>query len=131
MKVYIVTQGDYSAYHIEAVFLTYEQAVAYMERHIAQSEWVYGMQIEEYEMDAEAPKSDKLMWEVEYKKNLWSIKQTNVMTDTEPELNSVRWFDDVFPWDEFSMFTFAKDKWQALKIGQDTYAKMKAEREGL
>lgn len=131
MKVYIVTQGDYSAYHIEAVFLTYEQAVAYMEHYVGQRDWVYGMQIEEYEADAEAPKSDKLMWEVEYKKNRWSVRQTDMMADTEPELNSVRWLDDAFPWDEFSMFTFAKDEMKALKIAQDTYAKMKAEREGL
>ena len=129
MKVYIVTNGEYSDYHIEAVFLTYEQAVKYIEIQFSDS-W-FGFQIEEYEVNQTIPKTDKLMWDVKYENLLWKAERTDEVWRREPILHSERKEWDVYPHDTFYMTVFAKDKWQALKIAQDTYAKMKAEKEGL
>lgn len=52
MKVYIVTQGEYSDYHIEGVFSTREKAQEYLD-HIG-SAWNAG--IEEYNIDEETPR---------------------------------------------------------------------------
>ena len=56
-KIYIVTSGEYSDYHIEAVFTTKEKAVEYVEQHGTYYD------IEEYDIDKE----------VEKKTQLWSI----------------------------------------------------------
>ncbi len=56
-KIYIVTSGEYSDYHIEAVFTTKEKAVEYVEQH-----GTY-YNIKEYNIDEE----------VEKKSQLWSI----------------------------------------------------------
>lgn len=56
-KIYIVTSGEYSDYHIEAVFTTKEKAVEYVEQHGTYYD------IEEYDLDKE----------VEKKTQLWSI----------------------------------------------------------
>lgn len=129
MKAYIVTSGEYSSYCIDAVFLTYEQAVKYIE--IRTSDGWSEFQIEEYEINESAPKTDKLMWRVEYENLLWRVERTEEMWTRKPVLHSDKYLGDVYPYDRFYMTVFAKDKMQALKIAQDTYAKMKAEREGL
>lgn len=129
MKAYIVTSGEYSSYCIEAVFLTYEQAVKYIE--IQTSDGWSEFQIEEYEINKSAPKTDKLMWRVKYENLLWKAERTEEMWTGKPILRSDKPSGDVYPYDKFYMTVFAKDKMQALKIAQDTYAKMKAESEGL
>lgn len=52
MKVYIVTQGDYSEYHIERVFSTREKAQEYLD-HIG---YAWNAEIEEYDIDEETPR---------------------------------------------------------------------------
>ena len=51
-KVYIVTEGDYSDYHIEACFTTNEKAKEYIEnsKKIENSNW-YSPSIEEWDLD--------------------------------------------------------------------------------
>lgn len=50
MKVYVVTEGDYSDYHIEAIFTEKEQAEKYIALHT--SRCYYDWNIEEWEVDA-------------------------------------------------------------------------------
>lgn len=52
MKVYIVTAGEYSDYHIERVFSTREKAQEYLD-HIGNAEWAG---IGEYNLDEETPR---------------------------------------------------------------------------
>lgn len=52
MKVYIVTSGDYSDYHIERVFSTREKAQEYLD-HRGNAERA---KIEEYNLDEETPR---------------------------------------------------------------------------
>lgn len=51
-KVYIVTEGDYSDYHIEACFTTKEQAEEYIKnsKKVEDSSW-YKPSIEEWDLD--------------------------------------------------------------------------------
>lgn len=51
MKIYIVTQGTYSDYHIEQVFSTLKKAQEYLD-HIGNED----SQIEEYSVDNETPR---------------------------------------------------------------------------
>lgn len=50
----VVTSGEYSGYHIEAMFSTSEKAMQYMDRRREYSEWDPPAfnEIEEYELDA-------------------------------------------------------------------------------
>lgn len=128
--VYVVTSGDYSEYHIEAVFLTYGQATKYIELHL-QDGWYYGFQIEEYEINRSMPKTDNLMWSVSYKGRRWTADRSDetfvkrpILDVSETQFPSRKYY-------EFYMTVFAKDKEHALKIARDTYAKAKAEREDL
>lgn len=56
-KIYIVTSGEYSDYHIEAVFSTEEKAVDYVEQNGTD------YNIEEYELDEEVEKETQL-WHI-------------------------------------------------------------------
>ena len=58
MKVYIVTSGTYSDYHIEAVFSTEEKAKAYIEIH---GDYDNRM-IEEYYVDVESTEREKAIY---------------------------------------------------------------------
>lgn len=54
MKIYVVTSGIYSSYHIEAIFSTRKEAELYVAAHEATSDDDYysmDSYIEEYEMD--------------------------------------------------------------------------------
>lgn len=56
-KIYIVTSGNYSDYHIDAVFSTKNKAESYIQQHGT------GYRIEEYDLDEE----------VVNKKQIWSV----------------------------------------------------------
>lgn len=61
MKVYVVTDGEYSDYHIEAVFTDREQALIYCATH--------GFEFEEYEADQvklETTKTVKERWNARF-----------------------------------------------------------------
>lgn len=51
MKIYIVTEGEYSDYHIEEVFSTYEQAEKYVALQNDTHEIWREYYIEEYDVD--------------------------------------------------------------------------------
>lgn len=58
-KIYIVTSGEYSDYHLCAVFTTKEKAVEYVEQH------GFGYNIEEHDLDKEVIKNTQL-WRVDF-----------------------------------------------------------------
>ena len=70
-KIYIVTSGCYSDYHIEAVFTTQDKADDYVQQH--------GMDyvIEEYDIDEEVTKQVQL-WRVDFDIN------TKEISDAQP-----------------------------------------------
>ena len=58
-KIYIVTSGCYSDYHIDAVFTTQDKANDYIQQH------GIGYEIEEYDIDEEVTKQVQV-WRVEF-----------------------------------------------------------------
>lgn len=58
-KIYIVTSGCYSDYHIEAVFTTQDKANDYVQQHGTDCD------IEEYELDGEVTKQVQV-WRIEF-----------------------------------------------------------------
>lgn len=80
MKVYIATDGDYSDYHIEAVFTDKKQAEFFCSTH--------GYRIEEYESDLvklETRNKPKRIWCFEIRGALIKIWTNNIMTFSDIE----------------------------------------------
>lgn len=120
MKIYIVTDGIYSDYHIEAVFTTRENA----ERYAAIHSCSY---IEEYEADAEQIQGNIDIYVIHkfdvYKKGDFYL-DTHYYSDK--KITEVRkgWFSrnaEIY----VSLDKFDEEK--AEKIAQDMYAQWKYE----
>lgn len=125
MKVYVVAEGAYSDYHIEAVLSTKKQARNYIINHA--NEYM-GYQIEEYELDNGYPETNDKLFEVTMNDGMWEVK------DADGWYGCVTKGTRAFYHHEFGTYhnyIHAKDKEHALKIGQDDYAKLKAEKFGL
>ena len=120
-KVYVITKGDYSEYHICAVTLD--------ERRATNLNRLFDGKIEEWTLD-EAVKDDRLfvvefpedappkvrLPEYDYEYMLYG-GETNRVVD---------WYGDCDV-----VFVLARDEGHAMKIAQDVYARWKAEKEGI
>lgn len=140
MKIYIVTGGEYSAYHIEAVFLTKEKAELYIAAHE-----VWDGRVETYE-----PKDDDIHGELSAINYKYCVSFRYC-----PEKG---WKDLTLHWDEYDVLTFdregvtvkfselfagmidanikvvlkEKNAWdKAIKIGRDALFEELAKREGI
>lgn len=113
MKVYIVTQGDYSDYHIEQVFSTREKAQEYID-HIGYDNF----EIEEYNVDEEVPRGTFLYLVVMY---------DNDRPATASLLASDSVKDTVHYGCNTTYFTIeAKDAPHAVKIASERFMQIKA-----
>lgn len=126
MKVYIVTQGSYSDYHIEAVFTDEEQAKFYCATH---SDDCDDCEIEEYDTDTVHFDTEKEI------KELWrgwfdcygyyeeSLKRGYVVGDKPIDIARNRWgrvsIEKTFP--------SATTEETAKKVFCDIYAQWKAQ----
>lgn len=137
MKVYIVTEGEYSAYHIVRVFSDRNMALAFIEA-TGRSE----MNIEPYDMNEET--HDKLKcFSVAYIDGLFHIHEhRQELFDYHPNFREVSncyyymsWARKFTPKDEVVYFpavnVIAKDKVHAIKIAQDKFAEYKARKAGI
>lgn len=120
-KIYIVTSGEYSEYHIDAVFSTKEKAEEYIQQH------GNGFDIEEYELDQE----------VEKKTQLWLITLNEEGGEAGAEVtqnhNNENIVDTCFisqPWrgDDIyiSFYVDADSMDRAIKIARERYAAIKS-----
>ena len=142
MTVYIVTEGDYSDYHIEEVFSTIEAAEKYIEIH--NHRWD-DYCIEEYEVDNVTIES---MIEVEAKTPYYYIFQFNkdgkLISDDRFAGISCEAPDDIWAegiwrlqdknpisWIYVRVYENGKTYDQCLKIAQDKRAQYLAEKEEL
>lgn len=117
MKIYIITKGDYSDYHICNVTTDYETAKRYKE---AYSDDIWGdAHIEVYE-DGENGK-ERYCWWYNPVNNAAKISEYNgkekVMKNREDKI--------------YSVYVYAPDEKHAAKKAQDMIAKYKAEQAGL
>lgn len=141
MNIYVVTEGEYSDYHIEGVFLTKEAAEKYMKLHC------YGKydypEVEEYEtMDEHYPDEEMVVeCEAEFMHVLgtlignsaWITKRTFKASEAPEEYTTVR------DWNGDTVFHFfVSENYDGLhnpkllgKIACDRYAAYKARKEGI
>ena len=138
MKVYVVTAGEYSDYHIERVFLDKDKAHRY-------SNVRYGMNVEEHDTDAE-DKPIPAFFQIQY------CPERNEISIIGEVDKCIKWFgqekqiasERFTPWSHyFQFYTEATERLVAdmehhgnkspllLKIAQDRFAKYKAEHEGI
>ena len=124
MVVYVVTAGDYSAYHIIGVTADKEKAEKYCEWYKG---WSYDeAQVEEYEMDKFEPYGQgKFLFEVEQFANGYlEVDKVSSFTNYDQKTN------EVWDWgrDEYFVPVFADDEDHAKKIAADLIARYKWER---
>ena len=117
MKVYVITQGEYSDYHIVGVTLDKEVAEKCVKVH-SRERWS-NPRIEVYDTD-EFRKYTKPCWIVDYDDMTVERYQ---MVDGELDLQDA----DLFGYD----FIYADTEQHAIKIAGERKAKMLAERAGL
>lgn len=135
--IYVITQGSYSDYHVCGV--TTDPVRAEELRKFYTDQWDEA-EIEEF-IDG-APEAGELenlkpIWLVTYHANLsggfWKCKLANYTAENEPnkydmiDPERITHIGDLV----FKAYVSASDEEHALKIAQDQYAKMKAERLGL
>lgn len=123
MKVYVVTQGEYSDYHIVGVTLDKAKAERWVELYKADKcKYDSDATIEEYEAD-EFGNDGLYLWEVSAG---WGSK--DVQIDKNNGYDYGEWYRDDH---DYRLTVMARDKAHALKVAQDKIAMIKAEKEGL
>ena len=138
--IYVITQGSYSDYHVCGVTTDPVRAEELRKFYTDQCDEA---EIEEF-IDG-APEAGELenlkpIWLVTYHANLsggfWKCKLAHYTNENKPKLiiisrmsdpEFIRNIGDLI----FKAYVSAPDEEHALKIAQDQYAKMKAERLGL
>lgn len=128
MKVYIVTEGNYSDYHICAVFSSSEQASHYIDMHSFFNAYA-SYYIEEYEMD-ENLQAKYFFVTYNYTSNR-IIDVEESLTKGEPDFLYVFRFFVEKSSRIIDENTGLIKKDALLKIAQDEYAMYKATKEGI
>lgn len=136
MIIYVVTQGNYSDYHICGVALSIERAMKLVKLH---SRYYDEPQIEEYDTEAEdADMLDHLVpvYDVDIdSRGKYTVKIKEYVDSREPFKPSFKLIQRDFfgqcceP--KFEAFLTAKDAAHAVKIAQDERAKQLAQAMGL
>lgn len=132
MKVYAVTAGEYSDYHIVTILDNKEKAKKFVEIYNSHIRYPYdAASIEEYDTESInicINNPDKRFYQVEsHLSNNWEIECYEIDVDT--YLSSK---DDVECCGIYRMcYCMAKDEEHAKKIATDIWAKKKAEQEGI
>ena len=123
MTVYVITEGEYSDYHIIAVSLDKEKAKIIAD---AFSNTYDKANVEEYETDTfELIKEGNKIYEVIYDANEYRVRET-MWLDNDEKLNTVQKFKDVY-----QVKILTKDVDHAFKIGVDLINEYKAREQGI
>lgn len=130
MKIYVITKGEYSDYHICAVTESKEKAEMLREV-FSRNEYEYDKaKIEEY--DTENPDIEKIlypMWEIVFNGN-GSVKSIDEVTYGVDRYRE-EIYDQYYVKNGVFVALFAKDKESAIKIAAERRAKYLAEKQGL
>lgn len=128
-KVYIVTAGKYSEYHIVGATLDRKQAELACE--------VYGWRdaggdpigVEEYDLDIfDGIKGNDHIYRVSFDRDGWEVKEEKDCYYLNP-INAT--YEEDMNWGTYSVTVVAKDEAHALKIAQDKRAEYLARKEGI
>lgn len=118
MKVFIVTSGDYSDYHIDRVFSAREKAREFVD-HMGGC-----YEIEEYSLDEETPRG-VFGYRVSLYKDHTEVELTDPAYDAYMRKDSLRWSEDFMP--HLIFVVEAKDAPHAVKIASERFMRIKAE----
>lgn len=123
MKIYIITQGEYSEYHIVGMTHDRQKAERWVNEYNLGKEYAFDRaEIEEYETDVFG-RGDLYQYSVKRECGEVSV---DLLSDIDFKYEYF-YSDD----GDFRLVVYAHDKEHAKKIAYDRIAKMKAEREGL
>lgn len=142
MKVYVVTSGEYSEYHVDGVFLSEDKAIAFCANHnhaCLGDSCMDPFNIEEYETMEDNIESTSE--DIVYRYFVWGMHYCDAPVimydrDIEHDMKTNKWRDKYydrtgFPKIQQYVYLNRPDRETAIKIVQDRYAKWKAEKEGL
>lgn len=141
MKIYVVTEGEYSDYHIEGVFLTKEAADKYVK--VRYDGRAYDPCVEEYDTIDEMYRDDEYAIEcrAEFDNTLGTLTNygTYCTTNAYPVSQAPNEHTEIMTWDRTTIFYFyVSENSKALhdqeilkKIACDRYAAYKARKEGI
>lgn len=118
-KIYIITSGEYSEYHIDAVFSTKELAEDYIQQH--GTDYIIG----EYNIDEEIDRSTKL-WRVEFDIKDGEIKDASVRDYEEDDCRDTCKVSDHLHCSLINFFVDADTMNKAIKIASERFAAVKA-----
>lgn len=118
-KIYIVTSGEYSEYHIDAVFSTKELA----EDCIQQNGTDY--RIEEYNLDEEIDRNTKL-WRVEFDIKDGEFKEASVRDYAADDFRDTCYVSEYFRSHRINFFVATETMNKAVKIASERFAAVKA-----
>ena len=118
-KIYIVTSGEYSEYHIDAVFSTRELAEDYIQQHGI--DYV----IEEYNIDEEIDRNTKL-WRVEFNIKDCELKDARVRDYREDDVRDTCEVSDYSGCSLIDFFVDADTMNEAVKIAIERFVAVKA-----
>ena len=122
MKIYVVTQGEYSAYHIVGVTLDRQKAERWVELYNdSAGKYDDDAQVEEYESDSFGA-NGLYLWQVDSE---FGEINCRVFYGCGPEWNYTMSDGD------FRVTVMAKDRDHAIKAAYDKVAMLRAEREGI
>ena len=142
MKIYVVTEGEYSDYHIEGVFLTKETADKYVKLHYPDVKYAYP-NVEEYDTIDELYSNGEYVIEccAEFSNVLGTLTNygTYCTSNVYPVSQAPDEHTDIMTWDRITIFYFyVSENSKALhdqellkKIACDRYAAYKARKEGI
>lgn len=127
MKVYIITKGDYSGYHICAVTTDKKKAEILRKAHNDLDGW-HKARIETYD-------TDEFLTEIENGLNLYdcTMERDKPMFIFEVDLDYMISSDFKVRYNRstYCVYVWAKDEEHALKIASDKIAEYKANKEGI
>lgn len=122
MKIYAITKGDYSAYHICALTVSKEKAEKLKKLYTEKGKYGYKARIEEYE-DREV-EDILFFWR-------YDLEDDEVKIDKYAEGNEKERVFKYSNYDSYCAYVWAHDAEHARKKAQDMIAQYKAEKEGI
>lgn len=115
-KIYLVTEGEYSDYHIIGAFSTKEKAQSFIKLFGDR----YGMYLEDYEIDKyEKQIADGLKYYIVHMKFNGDVEYISVESNLES--SDKIWSDNI------QVCVWAKDEKHAIKIANERRIKLKLE----
>jgi hypothetical protein len=118
-KIYIITSGEYSDYHICAVFTTREKADDYVQQK------GLGYRIEEHDLDKEVIKNTQL-WCVEFNLRYNEVVNAKVRDYDEDEVRDTCHVERFISGDYMYLYVDADSMDRAIKIASERLVAIKA-----